>query len=369
MRLVELVRARDLCGVVRELGGMTPRQRVLAQTGLLGHRESAAGRRTVAPSEKAALSAAELGCRVTPEAAAAWLLQHRYLTPDTWTVEILDLRPTAWRAELAARLGARATASDTVFTITEHLVHDTGCPVPASHEFVLAWFFNRARNRARPARVLGGVPGADLPARLRADPFTPVLVPPAVARPGRLVLGRPGWLLGALLALAAEGVADRAELVRNLFADMAGAPPRATHAVPVLTALALTPAEHARVAPARAALVEHLLGLLLEDGGPVGTRTRSAASSASAASATDPAQTLAFLRALAPTPDENALMVRQHQALLDRPAPVADYAREVLTELGAESGPGPGPTSDEAGLLGAGLLEPRPLRPGMLTEA
>ncbi|KAA0940252.1 hypothetical protein FGF04_10455 [Streptomyces apricus] len=308
--------------MVRELGGLTPRERVLAQAGLLGYRRSVDDWRGAAPSRKVALSAAELGCQVTPAAAAAWLLRHRYFAPGTWTVDVLRLYPPSWRAELAARLGARATASDTVYTVTEHLVHDTGCPVPASHEFVLAWLFNRAKGRARPAGMLGGVPGADLPARLRADAFTPVLLPLAVARPGRLVLGRPGWLLGALLTLAAEGAADRAELVRNLFTDMAGAPPRAAHALPVLTALALTPAEHAGVAPARTALVDHLLGLLRKDGEDGEDGTDGGA---------DPSEVLAFLRALAPTPDENALMVRHHRALLKRPEPVAAYAREALT--------------------------------------
>jgi len=313
MRLVELVRAGDLDAVVRELGGLTSRQRVSQQPGLRGHRASVGDWREVAPEVKAALSAAELGCQVTPVAAAAWCLQHRYFTLDTWTVEVMNLYPVAWRAELAARLAARATASDTVFTLAEHLVHDTGCPVPASQEFILAWFFNRAKNRARPPGVRGGAAGADLLERLRADGFTPKLVPLAVARPGRLVLGRPQWLLGALIALTAEGVADRHTLIRGLFADMAADLPNGAHAVSVLETLALTPAEHALVAPDRAALVRRLLGRLLQDS----TRTRS-----------EPV--LAFLRALAATPAAGALLDRHGPALLDGSPTAAARAREIL---------------------------------------
>ncbi len=324
MKLVELVRVGDVAGVVRELAALTSAQREASAAELSAYLGSVT-RRELTAEVKAALFAAELGCQVTPEAATAWLLTYRYFKLDTWTVDVLNLRPVAWRAELVARLGERATASDTVYTLTEHLVHDTGCPLPTSQKFVLAWLFNRANNRERPARILGGAPGAGLLERLRSDPFTPKLAPLAVARPGRLVLDRPAWLLEALLAFAAEGVADRAELIHNLFADMADEPPGEAGAVTVLEALALTPAEHARVAPERAALVEHLLGRLLDEG------TRGAT-----------APLLAFLRALKPTPSENTLLVRAHLTLLDGSSPVAAYAREVLTGL------------DEAGLLEPG---------------
>ncbi|WP_314412213.1 hypothetical protein [Streptomyces sp. DSM 40484] len=252
MKLVELVEAGDIAGVVRELAALPPERRGACAAGLRAHR-AATSRRASAPEMKAALSAAELGCRVTPEAAASWLLTYRYFKVGTWTVDVLDLHPVAWRAELAARLGERATASDTVYTLTEHLVHDTGCPLPASRRFILAWLFNRAANRERPARVLGGAPGADLLERLRADAFTPTLLPVAVRRPGRLVLGRPGWLLEVLVALTAEGFADRDELIDNLCADLAGDPPGGAEAAAVLETLALTPAERARVAAAGAA--------------------------------------------------------------------------------------------------------------------
>ncbi|MFS8201189.1 DUF6493 family protein [Streptomyces sp. CWNU-52B] len=330
-KLIARVRAGDVPGVVRELRALTPARRKACAAGLKGHREAVA-RQGLTAQEKAALFAAELGCQVTPEATTAWLLSYRYFKLDTWTVDVLNLYPVAWRAELVARLDDRATSSDTVYTLTEHLVHDTGCPLPTSQKFVLAWLFNRANNRERPTRVLGGAPGADLLARLRADVLAPRLLPVVVARPGHFVLDRPAWVLEALLGLAAEGAVDRAELVRNLFADMAAQSPhpvqgaRATQAGAVLEALALTPAEHAGVAPERAALVGDHLGRLLDDG----TRVETAPS-------------LSFLRALDATPAENAPLAREYVALLDGSLPVATYAQEVLTGL------------DEAGLLEPGL--------------
>jgi hypothetical protein len=340
-KLVELVQAGDVAGVVRELAALTPAQR------RAGAAELTAGggrvpRRELTPDVKAALFAAELGCQVTPEAATAWLLTYRYFKLGTWTVDVLNLRTVAWQTELVARLGERATASDTVYTLTEHLVHTTGCPPPTSQKFVLAWLFNRANNRQRPARMLGGAPGADLLERLRSDPFTPKLVPPAVARPGHLVFDRPAWLLEALLAVTAEGVADRAELIHNLFADMADDPPEEAQAVAVLEALALTPAEHARVAPERAVLVEHLLGRLRDEGTRIET-----APLLEPARLSETAPHLAFLRALKPTPPEQALRVRDYLALLDGSSPVAAYAREVLAGLAEAGLPEPGTHAED----------------------
>ncbi|MEU9896432.1 DUF6493 family protein [Streptomyces phaeochromogenes] len=331
MKLIELVEAGDVAGVVQELGNLTLDQRGACVPELTALFEAIA-RRENTQEERIALCAARLGCQVTPEATAAWIRTHPYFTMDTWTVDLLDLYPVAWRAELAAHLGERATTAGAVFAVTEHLVRDTGCPLPTSHEFLLAWLYDRADGRERHPRVLGGAPGADFLERLRADGFTPKLLPLAVARPGRLVFSwhmseRP---LEALVGLAAEGVVNRDELIHNLFVDMVGDPPHGTQVVVTLEALALTPAEHAGVARERAALVGHLLGRLLEDG----TRM-------------EIAPFLEFLRALASTPAEKALVARDYLALLDRSLPVATYAQEMLTGL------------DEVGLL----------EPELLTEA
>lgn len=323
MKLIELVEAGDVAGVVRELGALTPDQRGACATELTAHFEVIA-RRESTEAQRIAMFAARLGCQVTPEATAAWIRSYAYFRMDAWTVDLLDLYPVAWRTELVAQLGERATTAGAVFAVTEHLVRDTGCPLPTSYEFVLAWLYDRADSPERQPRVLGGAPGTDFLERLRGDDFTPKLLPLAVARPGRLVFAphtseRP---LEALVGLAAEGVVDRAELIHNLFADMVGDPPHGAQVVVTLEALALTPAEHAAVARERTALVEHLLGRLLEDG----TRM-------------EIAPFMVFLRALASTPAEKALVVRDYLALLDRSLPVATYAQEMLIGL------------DEAGLL------------------
>ncbi|MFD5631271.1 DUF6493 family protein [Streptomyces sp. NPDC127072] len=323
MRLVELVKAGDAAEVVRGLASLTPNQRASQSGELDAYRTSVTDWRGVTPEQHAARFAAELGCRVTPEAAAAWLVDHPFIALGTWTVDVMDLHPAAWREELAGLLGAQATASYQVFTIAEHLVRDTGRPVPASDEFVFAWLLNRSNNHARPPRLLGGAPGSDLLERLRADDFTPALLPLALARPGRLVLGR-RETLEALIGLTAEDAAGRAQLIHGIFAALIGDPPWENHAAEALRTLALTPAEHAATAGERAELVEPLLERLLQDG----TRMETAPS-------------LAYLEALASSPAENALAVRDHLALLDRSLPVAAHAQDVLF-----------------GVDGAGLLEP-----------
>jgi Family of unknown function (DUF6493) len=87
----------------------------------------------------------------------------------------------------------------------------------------------------------------------------------------------------------------------------------------VLTALALAPAEHASVTDERGRLVERLLVRLLEE-----DRREVIANS------------LAYLRLLAPTTAENARFAREYIALLDRPSTVADYAQEALFALDKE---------------------------------
>lgn len=171
MKLVELVEAGDVAGVVRELGVLTPDQRAACAAELTAFFEVMA-RRENTLEERIALCAARLGCQVTPEATAVWIRTNPYFTMDTWTVDLLDLFPVAWRTELVAHLGERATTAGAVFAVTEHLVRDTGCPLPTSHEFVLAWLYDRAGAQERHPRVLGGAPGADFLERLRADDFT-----------------------------------------------------------------------------------------------------------------------------------------------------------------------------------------------------
>lgn len=330
MRLLELVEAGDVTAVVGELGTLTPERRAACAKDTAALREAIQETRyQLPPEEVAARYAADLGCQVTPEAAADWLGRHRpAIRPDAWVVDVLDLYPVAWRAELVARLdGQEASTSAGWLRIVEHVVRTTGCPVPTTDAFLFYWLPDRAGDHGeRPGHLLGGAPGPSLAERLRADDFTPRLLPLIVAHPARFVTNRT-HCLDLLTGLVSDGLIDREELVRNLFADLAGDPPHPHHGWEIVDSLALTPPEHALVTDERAALVETLLTRLLQDG----TRMETAPS-------------LAFLRALAPTPAENAVVVRDHVALLDGSLPVASYAQEVLAGV------------DEAGLLEPDVL-------------
>ncbi|MCW2935547.1 MAG: hypothetical protein JWM19_6509 [Actinomycetia bacterium] len=322
MKLIELAEACDVAGVVRELGTLTPDQRAALAAAVDARRDTMRAdwlQRTV--EARTAQFAAELGCRVSPESAAAWLLdpenggvREDFSLEGAWTVDVLNLHPAEWRAGLAAQLIEQGTGRrHGRFPLIEHLIRDTGCPVPTSDEFINCWLSHRGYLYS----------SRNVLERLRVDDFTPQLLPLALARPGVRVRE----LHQTLVSLAAEGVIDRDALIRGFFAEMIIDPPRGTGIGYLLAELDLTPAEHASVAGDRATLVERLLADLLRDG----TRI-------------DTARPIAFLRALASTPAENALTVRDHVALLDGSLPVADYAQGVLTEL------------DEAGLLEAEVL-------------
>ncbi|WP_329359320.1 hypothetical protein [Streptomyces sp. NBC_01483] len=243
---------------------------------------------------------------------------------------------------MAAQLADRSTPGNSVRSdLVEHLVLDTGCPVPTSDGFIDSWLRWRDSTWEHPAHLRGGArPGASFLERLRADDLSPMLLPLVLERPGvhlgansfhhmltarGLPFVRENFRLGVFISLAEEGLVDRAALIRRVFADLAGA--WGWDAASALTQLALTPAEHASVARERVALAEPLLARLLQDG----TRTETA-------------PPLAYLRALALTPAENAPALRDHVALLDLSSPVAAYAQEVLIGL------------DEAGLLEPDVL-------------
>lgn len=233
--------------------------------------------------------------------------------------------PAAWRAELVAQLAEKALnrpGIDTWFAVAEHIVRDTGCPLPTTDIFVHAWLRDRSRPRwtwvERSAHVLGGGRGANLRERLRNDDFTATLLPLAVARPAVSI----SEFLRTLVGLVDEGVVDRDALSRRTFADMVRGTPSEEDAAKVLEARPLTPDEHARVIRTRREVAEPFLASLLQDG----TREETA-------------HPLTSLRALAPTPAENAPVLRDHVAMLDLSLPVAAYGQEALIGL------------DEAGLL------------------
>ncbi|MBK3577102.1 hypothetical protein JHN63_25525 [Streptomyces sp. MBT65] len=330
MRLLELAEAGELAAVVEELGTLTVERRATCAKDTAALREALQETRYQRPQEEvAAWYAADLGCQVTPETAADWLARHHQaIRPDAWAIDVLDLYPVAWQAELVARLDDQGVRMSVGWLrVVEHVVRTTGCPAPTTDPFLFYWLPDRAGDHGeRPGHLRGGAPGANLAERLRADDFTPVLLPLIVAHPARFVTNRTYWL-DLLTGLAADGLIDREELVRNLFADLANDPPHPHHGWEIVHSLALTPSEHALVADERAALVERPLGRLLQDG----TRMETA-------------PPLAFLRALAPAPAENAVVVRDHVALLDGSLPVAAYAQEILAGV------------DEAGLLEPDVL-------------
>jgi hypothetical protein len=347
MNLIRLADAGDTAGVLRELGALTPAQRA-------AHAEAMATARDGCPDEQRdAQRVAELGCQVSPEVAADWLMrnqpQYPAFTPYPgydWLVEVVNLYPPGWRAELVARLAAAPDGGPcSWFPLAEHIVRDTGCPLPTTDTFISAWLANRRHPDQLPARMLGGAPGATLLERLRNDDLTPKLLPLALTRPGvpldirsfhslRESFGLPHVMensqVGAFIRLCAEGAADRGGLIRRIFADLVSAPPPPQDAADAVAALALTPAEHARVTDDRVRLVERLLETVRRD-----------------SMGRDAGPALALLRALAPTAAENARFTAEHLALLAvdwyRPsaAEVIGYAQQVL--LGV----------DQAGLLAA----------------
>ncbi|NEA61606.1 hypothetical protein [Streptomyces sp. SID12488] len=341
MTLVQLAEACDVEGVLRELGALTPDERAAQAEALEARRAPMrAGWYHVPEHEKAAQLAAELGCRTDPGAAADWILRHengsnvgRLPLGGVWMLDVVNLHPVAWRAELAAQLADRSTPGESIRSdLVEHLVHDTGCPVPTSDGFIDNWLRWRNNTWQHPAHLRGGPrPGASFLERLRADELTPTLLPLVLDRPGVDIgvgsfhyglntHGRPylreNTRLGVLISLSEEGLVDRAALIRRFFTDLAADERWGWDATTALTELALTPAEHASVTRERVALAEPLLARLLQDG----TRTETA-------------PPLAYLRALALTPAENALALRDHVALLDLSSPVAGYAQEVLIGL------------------------------------
>ncbi|WP_103943218.1 DUF7824 domain-containing protein [Thermomonospora echinospora] len=313
-----LVEAGDVPGVLRALGELGAEQRAAQLPELTARYEEMGfpGWLKLTDEQRVALASARLGCQVTPDAAARHLHSGgRYVpTHDDWMVDVVDLFPVAWRTELVARLDEQVregSGSQRLHLVVDHIVRTTGCPMPESDYFVEGWLRKHSYG-----------PSGDLLERLREDPLTPTLLPLVLERSS---VSFTSQVLSALCTFAAEGMVDRAALVRRTFEIVAGQRPAA--AIHFWQAVPLTADEHARTAPERAALAEKLLVRLLQGGGP---KTITPA--------------VAFLRALALTPAEKAPFLRDYVAMLDLSSPVASYGQEVLREL------------DEAGLLEEDVL-------------
>ncbi|GAB3456839.1 DUF6493 family protein [Streptomonospora sediminis] len=343
MNLTEPIEAGDTPGVLRKLDAMTLEEReacVPALAARLAEAEAAAAADVWwwSSRESYALASAELGCRTAPHAAAAWLVAPEQRRRSWgWMVDVVNLYPAAWRAELVAEIGRQATpGTGGWFPIAEHLICDTGCPVPVCDAFVAAWLEEHRSTRREPsgektpggAQPLGGVQRGTSLERLGNDRFTPALLPLGVERAHLRTLPD----VEDLAELAADGTIEGAPLIRRALAELDGggvaADPDDDDGAPwaagLVEAFALAHAEEAWPAGERAALRERLLARLLQE------RSRN-----------ETAAGLAALRALAPVPAENAVFVRDFTAMLDLSSPVAAYGQRVLAGL------------DEAGLLEA----------------
>ncbi|SIS03870.1 DUF6493 family protein [Micromonospora avicenniae] len=319
MNLVELAKAGDVTGVLRELAALTPEQRAAHAPDVeaLFAAEDWDDWRKHSKEQRVAMYTAQLGCWITPEAAAAGLrkptfkIRHDALVP---MADVLNLYPATWQAELVARISeqnATAWHDHALFVLADHIIQTTGCPAPTCDTYINAWLADRHNHSGRdqPWRPLNAVRGADFLELLRNDPCTLTLLPLVVARPGVPLRG-----VWALSQLAADGVIDRAALVHRVFAEVAKAHP--AYASTLLEELALTPAEQSQKAAERNALAEPALAQLLQNGSQKQT-----------------APHLALLRALGLTPAEKVPFLRDHVAMLDLSSPVAGYGQEVLIEL------------------------------------
>ncbi|WP_436739448.1 DUF7824 domain-containing protein [Streptomyces sp. BBFR102] len=324
MNLTELVESGDIQRVLAALRELTAEQRA-AQAAPLDEPELDAKWDTYSPQGES-LAAARMGSRPSPRDTADWLVNAHYGSSACgWMVDITDLYSTEWRVELVACIAAQSRwnsfRNGQMFELAEHLVLDTGCPLPTSDEFIRQWLSHRADRRWRPAlpdHVRGAPRDGNLLTRLRNDPFTPTLLPLAVANPKVEVRVH----RKELLAFAARGVIDRDMLSRRTFLDLTHRTPAAQVAEKLLAKEPLSPGEQDLVARTRAELTGSLLSDVLRDS-PL---------------------PLPDLQALALTSAEKAPWLRDHVAMLDLSSVVAAYGQEVLVDL------------DVAGLLEADVL-------------
>ncbi|MFB7237760.1 DUF6493 family protein [Streptomyces sp. NPDC056269] len=163
-----------------------------------------------ATAVRRALYVAGAGCQTGAAATATWLGGRDLLSwrseDGTLVLSVLAGRDQAWTADVAQRLAARPAVAESSYGLIRGLVERSGCAVPATDGYVLAW-----TREITDARLLE---------RLREDTHTRVLVPHALAMaetPDRLT-----WSVGpeapthwptALATLVAEGVLDRAQVV------------------------------------------------------------------------------------------------------------------------------------------------------------
>lgn len=125
-----------------------------------------------------ALLVAGAGCHPGPAGAAAWI-GSRDFDGRSWArhpalAEVVEAQPEEWQIEVVGRLAAKRGSGFNwdLFPLISRVVRRTGCAVPASDDFVAEWLRSGAgREDGRRGSA------ATLLERLRADTFTPVLLP------------------------------------------------------------------------------------------------------------------------------------------------------------------------------------------------
>lgn len=290
-RLLAAVRAGRTSWIPVLVGKLDAAQRRAALPGLKALRKEVRDQWSQEDlAVRGALLVAGAGCHTGAAGAATWMAGSDFLARD-WArsrdlAAVVEAQPVEWQIEVATRLAARAAPRWgwwLYYPLVDSVVKRTGCPVPTSETFVRAWL-------EQGFRADGGK--TTLAQLLRADPYTPVLVPllfelsdVSHALSWNQHRGREDSWATAIADLAATGDLDRA------------------------------------------AMIDRCLARLLRGG-----------------KTPDQKAFLEVLRALDPTPEEYAARVRDVLALLDGPSVLAGHAQEVLIGL------------DEAGLVEAGTM-------------
>ncbi|MFB7471805.1 DUF6493 family protein [Kitasatospora sp. NPDC056184] len=277
---VRLGRVREVPGL---LAGLGPAERRSCVPVLKELRRTTRGEWSKeAHRRMCALLVAGAGCHPGAAGAATWI-GARDFTGRSWArdpalAEVVEAQPVEWQIEVVGRLAAKRGSawSWDLYPLIERVVRRTGCPVPASDDFVAEWLRSAAGAERGPRGN-----ATTLLERLRTDTFTSVLLPRVFE------LGDVSWTLdytyttrsGDTWPSAIAGLAESGHFGREELIDLC-------------------------------------LGRLVRGG-----RTP------------DQRSFLAVLTAIAPTPQEYAARVRDLLALLDGPSGVAGHAQQVLAGL------------------------------------
>ncbi|RMB84009.1 DUF6493 family protein [Streptomyces shenzhenensis] len=196
-----------------------------------------------------ALHAAGAACHTGAAAAASWLsssdLRWRQAAPEL-LLRALEGRESAWLGDVAHRLAQRPASARVPYALMSGLVRRSGCAVPVTDAYVIAWIQHVGGHGRRGSLV----------DRLRAEPDLVRLVAGFF---DLMDLSEVRWMLGedtgswqyALAELTRQGFLDRATVVDACVARLLRGGGLTDHRVflPLLVRLDLTRAEErARIA-------------------------------------------------------------------------------------------------------------------------